>query len=112
MAGMGMADIGWQTELDMASNEDEIAAVCNAFVATWSADELSELPSLCRISGAIKVEAIAPYAMKLIAVLGVRDRATVPKLHKMATFFTKAALRLVDVMEANPGPSRRAQRRP
>ena len=107
-----MAGIGWQSELDVASNEDEVAAVCNEFVATWTADELSELPSLCRISGVIGVEAIAPYAMKLIAVLGARDRAAAPQLHKMATFFTKAALRLVDVMEANPGPSRRAQRRP
>jgi hypothetical protein len=95
-----MAGIGWQAELDLASNEDEIAAVCNEFLNTWTADELSELPSSCRLADGIDGEAIGPYAIRLIAALGTGDRASAPMLHKMATFFTKAALRLVDVMEA------------
>lgn len=94
-----MAGIGWQAQLDGASNEDDIAAVCDEFLKTWTADELSELPPSCQPVDSIKVEAIAPYAIKLIAALDVGNRSTAPMLYKMVTFFTKAALRLVDVME-------------
>ena len=96
-----MAGIGWQAQLDKASNEDAIAAICNDFLSTWTLEEFSELPSTCRPCHVIEVDAIAPYAIKLISALDVGTRATAPSLYKMATFFTKAALRLFDVMEVD-----------
>ena len=95
-----MASAGWQAQLDMASNEYAVAAVCNRFLGTWTADELSEIPPGCRPDDVIEAEAIAAYAIKLIAAVGVGDRMSAPTLYKMSTFFTKAALRLADVMDA------------
>ena len=96
-----MAGIGWQAQLDKASNEDDVAAICNEFLSTWTPEEFSELPSTCQPGPVIEVDAIAPYAIRLISALDVGTRATSPSLYKMATFFTKAALRLFDVMEVD-----------
>jgi hypothetical protein len=96
-----MAGIGWQAQLERASNEDAVAVICNEFLSTWTPEEFSSLPSSCRPCDVIEVEAIAPYAIRLIAALDLGTRSTAPLLYKMATFFTKAALRLVDVMEVD-----------
>ena len=103
-----MAAIGWQAKLDAARNEDDVASVCNEFLATWSAAELAEIPSSCRPEGTSTPESISPYANRLIAAVGVGNRAAAPALHRMSTFFTKAALRLADVMSiGSPDRSRR-----
>ena len=93
-----MTSSAWQTLLDHARNEDEVAAICNQFVSTWTAEELAQLPPGYRPDDAIEFESIAPYALKLIAGVGVGDRSTAPLLYRMSTFFTKAALRLAEVM--------------
>lgn len=94
-----MAVAGWQAQLDMASNEYAVAAVCNRFLSTWTAEELSEIPLSCRPDDVIEAEVIAPYAIRLIAAVGVGNRMSAPMLYRMSTFFTKAALRLADVMD-------------
>ncbi|MEP7069839.1 MAG: hypothetical protein ABI789_11380 [Usitatibacter sp.] len=40
---------------------------------------------------------VSPYALALIRQLGVGERATAPGLHRLTTFFTKAALRLAQI---------------
>jgi hypothetical protein len=88
----------WDTQLSRAVNEDEVAAVCNRFLREWTAAEISEIPLACRPRDPIECEHIAPYALMLIGALGVGNRATDPMLYRMSAFFTKAALRLHEVM--------------
>jgi hypothetical protein len=104
-----MATDGWQAKLDHARNEDAIAAICNDYVGSWTAAELAELPISCKPNASFNPDSISAYAIRLIAAVGVGNRASAPMLYKLSTFFTKAALRLADVMAI--APSDRDRRR-
>ena len=92
-----MADIGWDARLDESTYEDDVADVCNLFMRSWNVEQLAELPPLYRPGDVIEAGAIIPYAIRLIAAVGVGNRATDPVLYRMSTFFTKAALRIAEL---------------
>jgi hypothetical protein len=88
---------GWHNHLNEASTEENVVAVCNAFLAAWTFQELGQLPALCQPRTVIESKDVGPYAFRLIEKLGDRDAATAPTLHRMTTFFNKAARRLVEI---------------
>jgi hypothetical protein len=94
-----MSAIGWQGRLDESSTSEDVVNVCRDFLVLWSPHELAELPLSCRLKGMIDVHGINSYALTLIRQLGIGDRATDPMLHRMSTFFTRAALRLAQILE-------------
>jgi hypothetical protein len=99
-----MPAIGWQKRLDEASTLEEVVDVCRDFLVLWKPAELAELGVDFRPAQHLEVGDVSPYALKLLMKMGVGDRATAPMLHRMSTFFTKAALRLADIT----APSRHA----
>jgi hypothetical protein len=93
-----MSATGWQDRLKEASTQEGVVIVCNEYLGLWKPEELAELPATCWPNDVIGLEDVSPYALKLIAAVGVGDRSTAPMLYKMSTFFTKAALRLAEIM--------------
>ena len=91
-----MADTGWDAKLHESTDEDDVAAICNLFLRSWTVEQLAELPPLYRPGDVIEAGAIVPYAIRLIAAVGVGNRSTDPVLYGMSTFFTKAALRIAE----------------
>ncbi len=92
-----MTNVGWQGRLNEATSSEDVVVVVEAFLALWSPQALAELPASCRPPVALEGRDINPYALKLIRQLGVGERSTVPRLHEITTFFTKAALRLAQI---------------
>jgi hypothetical protein len=92
----------WYRNLDDASTVKDVVAVCNQFVTAWTFAELGQLPAACWPKSAIEAEDVGAYALRLITQLDNGDAATAPRLHRMSTFFTKAALRLLEVTASRP----------
>jgi hypothetical protein len=97
-----MLTLAWQGRLDEASSEDAVVVVCRDFLALWTPKELAELPAICLPQVIVEGDEVNTYALKLIRHLGVGDRASAPMLHRMSTFFTRAALRLAQMRAHMP----------
>jgi hypothetical protein len=95
---VAMPGIGWEGHLNEASSQEDVVAVCNQFLTIWAPDELAELLAAgCYPKDVIKLEDVGQYAAKLTAKPGADDPMTAPMLYRMTSFFTKAALRLVEI---------------
>ena len=99
-----MFSIAWQRRLDDAATKEEIVAIANDFLMQWSEEELAQLPDDCQPRPMENADQVNAYALKLAH----RD-TVVPgyasALHRMATFFTKAALRAFQIDEMIPDAS-------
>jgi hypothetical protein len=98
-----MSDGGWQGHLNEAATQRDVVSVCNQFLTMWTEADLAELPESCRPKPVIALEDVRPYAVKLVLELGNRDDTTARVMHRMSTFFTKAALRLAEIGAAMRG---------
>src|SRR5213083_2814576 len=108
-----MSVTGWQGRINDASTEEAVALVCRRYLELWTPEQLAELPESCRPRAELDSDDVGPYALRLIRQLGVGDRATAPFLYTLTTFFTKAALRMVQMREnAGDVPPRRKEARP
>lgn len=99
-----MSGSDWHGRLKEASTERDVIAVCNRFLTVWTFEDLGKLPAACQPKTVVELEDVGPYALKLIAPLGSGDASTAPMLHRMSTFFTKAALRLLQIAALQPQP--------
>jgi hypothetical protein len=91
-----MSAAAWQNRLDEASTRDEVVLVVQDFLALWKPEEIAQLPADC-LPGTIEdADQVNSYALKLARkhTIGTGD---VSPLHRMATFFTKAALRVFQI---------------
>lgn len=97
----------WNDHLKDASTAKDVIAVCNQFLTLWTFEDLGKLPAACQPHTVVELEDVNAYALKLIAPLGARDATAAPMLHRMSTFFTKAALRLIqiDALQLQPVPA-------
>ncbi|HUP30327.1 MAG TPA: hypothetical protein VM122_09160 [Usitatibacter sp.] len=94
----------WQALLNEASDTGDVATICDQFLDTWSEAELAGIPATCLPPDVVQPDLIGPYAIQLIAEIGVGNRTTAPLLYAMSTFFTKAALRVAELEEPRPPP--------
>jgi hypothetical protein len=93
-----MSIAGWQHRLDEASTPEDVVDVVHDFLALWKQEDIEELPFDCRPGGMASAAQVNSYALKLARrhTIGIGD---VSAMHRMATFFTKAALRLYQINE-------------
>ena len=102
----------WNSSLDDATTADAVTSICDRFVTAWTFQELGQLPAACQPNDVVETDDVSPYALKLVERLGERDAAAAPMLHRMSTFFSKAALRLAQIaaLEAKaPGGADKAK---
>ena len=93
-----MSAFGWQRRLDDASTSQEVVDIANDFLALWTRDELAQLPPDCKPEQVRDAGQLNTYALKLAH----RDTIApggISSLHRMATFFTKAALRIFQIKD-------------
>ncbi len=91
-----MSAFGWQRRLDDSSTPQEVVEVANDFLALWTSEELAQLPLDCLPDPLAGAGQLNSYALKLAHRDTITTGAVSP-LHRMATFFTKAALRLFQI---------------
>jgi hypothetical protein len=101
-----MSISGWQHRLDAASTKEGVVQIVDDFLALWRADEIAQLPPDCRPGVIDCATQVNSYALKLARrhTIGNGDAT---EMHRMAIFFTKAALRLFEIKETSyPEPPR------
>jgi hypothetical protein len=93
-----MSIAGWQHRLDEASTHEAVVRIVDDFLALWRADEIAQLPPDCRPGVIGNAAEVNNYAMKLARrhTIGNGDAT---EMHRMAIFFTKAALRLFEIKD-------------
>lgn len=93
-----MSPAEWQHRLDQADTKEGVVAVVNDFLALWSIEDLGQLPTGFEPGTFNNSEQVKSYALKLARrhTIGVGEMST---MHRMATFFTKAALRIFKINE-------------
>ena len=96
-----MSALGWQRRLDQASTREAVVEIVNDFLALWTHAEIVQLPHDCAPGNMDNADQVSDYALKLARrhTIGVGDLSG---MHRMATFFTKAALRIFQIDEALP----------
>lgn len=95
----------WNSRLDEATTADAVTTLCDRFVTAWTFHELGQLPAACQPNDVVETDDVSPYALKLVERLGERDAAAAPMLHRMSTFFSKAALRLAQIADLEASTS-------
>jgi len=89
----------WFDQLASAVTPDEVARIARDFVATWTPQEIADLPRNLR-PGSLKFpEEVVDYAFTLVRahVDGKTDNDSVTR---MATFFSEASWRVAAAMSA------------
>jgi len=99
-----MSAFGWQRRLDDSFTVQEVVDVANDFLALWTAEDLALLPADCMPGSVGGASELNGYALRLAH----RDTITreISPLHRMAAFFTKAALRLFEISDNAYGGGR------
>ncbi|HUP30397.1 MAG TPA: hypothetical protein VM122_09510 [Usitatibacter sp.] len=90
--------IGWHGRLSEASTQDAVVGVVQDFVSILADSELDELPTGCRPGPMTNAQQVTVFAL-MLAHRHDGDPKTAPALHRVATFFTKAALRIYQIGE-------------
>jgi hypothetical protein len=91
-----MSAAAWQDRLNEASTREEVVLVVQDFLALWKPEEIAQLPPDCMPGTMEDAAQVNSYALKLAHrhTIWIGD---VSALHRMATFFTKAALRVFQI---------------
>ena len=107
-----VSPIGWQARLTESATPAMVVAVAQDFLAALGAPELEEMPADCRPGPIDNPQHVMVYALRL-AHRHDGDAKSAPALHRVATFFTRAALRLYQIAERSQevAAERRAPRK-
>lgn len=97
-----MPTTSWDSRLDTATTPAAVADLCELYVTAWSFQDLGQIPSSCQPSYGVEAGDVSPYAAKLATRLDGRDAEAAPMLHRMSTFFSKAAHRLAQIEASQP----------
>jgi hypothetical protein len=93
-----MTSTGWQQRLEWASTTQEVLQVVNDFLSLWTVEETARIPEDYRLVHVGTAQEVNVHAYKLAhRQLGTEPGD--PLTHRMASFFTKAALRMMELSE-------------
>ena len=90
---------GWQARLKEASTPQDVVAVARDFLALRTSQELALLPEDCRPGEMRDEEDVTRYALKLASSNPDPDSVEAGALRRVGTFFTRAALKIVELRE-------------
>jgi hypothetical protein len=93
-----MSSIGWQGRLDEASTKEDVVSVVNDFLVLWTREDIALLPADCKPRMVDNADEVNTYALKLARGYTFAIGEVSP-MHRMASFFTKAALRMFQIEE-------------
>lgn len=93
----GPAFATWQERLDAASSGAEVVDIARDFIATVTPEETAQLPLECRPGKLVDAQDISDFAFTLVRRSCADDFLGDINLLRMATFFTRASLRLSQI---------------
>lgn len=96
-AGQSPATGGWQERLSAATRAEHVVDVARDFCAMITPEEASQLPADCRPGKLVDAQDVSDYAYVLVRLSCADEHLTNPILLKLATFFTRASLRLSQI---------------
>jgi len=96
--------LSWQGQLDLARCEAEVVAVAREFLATISPYEAAWLPEALRPRRIVDANDVTTYAFDLVRGDVEDDAGTQRALHRLAHFFSRASIRLAQLMSAGDAP--------
>src|SRR5688572_18810257 len=97
---------GWQTRLKEALSTKDVVGIARDFLALRTSQELALLPEECRPGEMRDEEDVTRYALKLASSNPEPDAIEASVLHRVGTFFTRAALRIVQIREEAAGQAK------
>ena len=90
--------MSWQFQLDQAATEADVVAVVREFMATVSPWEVARLPESLRPRKIVDASDITLYAFDLVRGDVMDNEGTQRVLHRLAHLFSRASLRLSQVL--------------
>jgi len=107
-----MTTIGWQGRLNEAPTREAVVGVAQEFVSILGDTESDQLPPDCRPGPMEDAQQVTVFAL-MLAHRHDGDPKAAPALHRVTTFFTRAALRIYQIGERSHevAGERRAPRR-
>jgi hypothetical protein len=90
---------GWFDQLAETTTPEDVARVARDFLATWTPQEIAQLPRSCR-PGSLKFpEEVVDYAFTLVRA-NVDEQSENAAITRMATFFAEASWRVAAAMSS------------
>ncbi len=91
--------VSWQDRLDDASDVHDIVEIARDFLATWDRFEIAALPEACHPGKIFDANDVTTYAFQLVSHECKGDsEETEALLHRMASFFSNASVRLSQIL--------------
>ena len=90
----------WQARLKEASTAEDVVAVARDFLALRTSQEIASLPEDCRPGEIRDEEDVTRYALKLASSNPEPGSAEAGVVRRVGTFFTRAALKIVELRES------------
>ena len=95
--------LSWQDRLDDAVSESEVLAIAREFLATVTPYEIARLPEALRPQKIGGASDITSYAFELVRG-DFEDGEGQRVLHRLAHFFSRASIRLSQILAFHPVP--------
>jgi hypothetical protein len=87
----------WLSLILASSSEEEVASSARDYIATWSPEEIAQLPKHCRPWRIRDGEDISTYAFQLTRAHCAGENEDESLLEKMMVFFTHASTRIAQI---------------
>jgi hypothetical protein len=90
--------IGWQGRLNEAATGEAVVAAARDYLAALTRTERAQVPEDCRPGALENPQQLLVFALRL-AHRHDGDTKAAPALHRLAAFFSRAALRIYQINE-------------
>ncbi|MGZ5037813.1 MAG: hypothetical protein ACXWG1_12935 [Usitatibacter sp.] len=100
--------VTWQGRLEAAEEEREIVSIAREFLAQFTPEEIHRLPVQCRPRKLMDANDVTSYAFELVRHECGDDADTLALVHKLASFFSEASIRLSQLLGHQDGDSQRS----
>lgn len=93
-----LVPLTWQDRLTAATSESDVVGVVRDYVATLSPGDVSRLPEHCRPGKFFDANDVTSFAFTLVRHDCRVEEASARLVMKLSDFFSKASIRLAQIM--------------
>jgi len=93
-----VSQLGWHGRLHEALSPDDVVMIARDYMALWTPEELALVPAALRPGKIVDADDIGTHALALVQAQFDRGTEEEAAVHKLATFFSAALLRLSQIL--------------
>lgn len=97
--------LSWQDKLESVASEGEVVSVVKDFIAQFTPQEIEQLPKACRPGKFFEADDVTAYAFALLRHNCDKEDETAALVHRLASFFSNASIRLSQILARPAGTS-------